>query len=190
MRHLRLLTVVAVLLALAPVGAASAAPDRTLVVAAGETTTWNGAPAIGANAYYYGVVGPPAPASVGPVAQGTCSKDVYHYCEQTLIQLSNPLTQMEIDKGITELYRSVTVRLSDYGPAPDPLTDFDLLMFASDQNGTVGPELDSDGDLTDTANETVTAEVATTVAAPSVYVLVRVVYFTSANSGYKATLMF
>lgn len=190
MRHLRLLTVAAVLLALAPVGAASAAPDRSLVVAAGETATWDGAPALGANAYYYGVTGPPAPSAVGPVSSGTCSKDIHHYCEQVLVELRNPLTQADIDKGITERYRNVVVFLSDYGPVPDPATDFDLLMFASDKNGIVGQELDGDGDATDTARETVSADIQTTATEPSVYVLIRVVYFTSVNSGYKATVSF
>ena len=178
------LAAVAVLMLL-PSGA-QAAPDFTGKVVVGTPYSWDGTVATGANWNYWGLV--PAAAPVAPV--GVCTRTPQTFCDQVLIEFNNPLTQAEIDAGKTFKTRTATVRISNYAPVDDPATDFDLLLFASDAQGTVGDELGRDGDLTDPANETVSTPIRTTINQPSVYVLARIVYFAVAQTGYDGTATF
>ena len=165
---------------------ADQAADFTGKVEAGKPYTWDGTVATGANWNYWSQV--PALAPVFPV--GTCTRTPQTFCDQVLVEFSNPLTQAEIDAGKTFKTKTATLRISNYAPVPDPATDFDLIAFASDAAGTKGDELGRDGDLTDTANETVSFPVRTTIAQPSAYVLLQVVYFAVAQTGYDGTATF
>ncbi len=181
----RIVLAAAALLVLLPTSA-QAAPDFTGKVEVGKPYTWDGTVATGANWNYWGQV--PALAPVFPV--GTCTRTAQTFCDQVLVEFSNPLTQAEIDAGKTFKTKTATLRISNYGPVPDPATDFDVIAFASDATGAVGDELGRDGDLTDTANETLSFPVRTTISQPSAFVLLRVVYFAVANTGYDGTATF
>lgn len=175
----------------APSASAEAATDRTLSVSAGSgSTTWKGTAAPGLNAYYFGVVGDPAPATLGPLRRGTCGKTVTDYCDSTLLELSNPLTDAELAAGKTSKTRTATITIGEYAPVPDPATDFDLVVWAVDAAGNRTTEVARDGDQTDTANETVSFSVKTTPAASTVRYVVDVVYFASAGSGFTGRIGF
>lgn len=165
-------------------GSAHAAPARTLSANAGQTITWDGAQAIGANVNYFDITEGNGGSYAAP---GTCTTDARSYCDTTLVKVTNPVPDEDADGVLTKTAR---VTISDYGPVPDPATDFDLLAFKSDANGTQGAEYARDGNLDDTANETVSFSVKTTRAEPEQWVLVQVVYFASLNSGYKGTFKF
>lgn len=177
-------------------GPVGAAPERTATVVAGQSYTWQGATKTNANPYYFRVVGSPAPAAVGPLSSGTCNGDAYHACDDILVELSNPLTQAELDKGVTTKYRSVTIQLTELTPAR--VADFDFQVFQSDATGTkggywTGAEATSqagDFQAQTGGGETLTVEVETTTAEPSKWMLIRVVRFLSPNASYKGTVAF
>jgi hypothetical protein len=181
------LAVTAVLL-LVPGTANAETADFTQKVDAGTTYTWQGTNALGLNVNYHGQFAP-----AHPTAAGTCSDDRDSYCDTILLELSNPLTQAEIDAGKVSKKKNVTIQTTGYGPVPDPATDFDLEVFSSDAQGTKGDLIGEsgvwgydDGDGT----ETVTAQITTTLAQPSKFVLVEVVYFIVANSSYSGSAKF
>jgi hypothetical protein len=177
-------------------GPAGAAPERTATVVAGQSWSWQGATETNANPYYFRVVGSPAPAAVGPLSSGTCNADPYHACDDILVELSNPLTQAEIDKGLDTKYRSVMIQLTEL--TPNRVADFDFQVFQSDANGTkygywTGKESTSqagDFQAQTGGGETLTVDVETTTAEPSKWMLIRVIRFLSPNSSYKGTVSF
>ncbi|MGH2691877.1 MAG: hypothetical protein ACRDHM_05185 [Actinomycetota bacterium] len=186
MKRILLATVAA--LVLLPATARAETPDYSAKVEAGTTYNWNGSEATGLNVNYWGMF-----AGVHPVAPGTCSDDRDSYCDTVLLEFSNPLTQAEIDAGKTSKKKNATITISNYGPVPDPGTDFDLILFTSDAQGTKGDELGQsavwgydDGDGT----ESVTTSITTTLAQPSKFVLAEVVYFIVGNSSYDGTAAF
>ena len=183
----RILLAAVATLVLIPGTAQAETPDVTAKVDAGQTYTWTGSTATGLNVNYHGQFD-----GVHPAASGTCSDDRDTYCDTILLEFSNPLTQAEIDAGKTSKKKNATITIKDFAPVPDPVTDFDLILFASDASGTKGEELGQsaawgydDGD-----SESVTTQVTTTLAQPSKFVLVEVVYFIVASSGYNGTAAF
>lgn len=196
MRKIRVFAVACVAVGMFFAGPAGAAPEFTGTVVAGQSWSWQGATETNANPYYFSVVGSPAPTSVGPLSSGTCNSDQYHACDDILVNLSNPLTQTELDKGITTKYRSVTIQLTELTPAR--VADFDFQVFQSDANGTkygywTGTEATSqagDFNAQTGGGETLTVDVETTAAEPAKWMLIRVVRFLSVNSSYKGGVSF
>lgn len=186
MRRVLLATAAAVVLL--PGTAHAEEADFTAKVDAGTTHTWTGTHATGLNVNYWGMF-----EGTHPTPPGTCSDDRDSYCDTVLLELSNPLTQEDIDAGKTSKKKTLTVTITDYGPVPDPATDFDLILFTSDAEGTKGDELGQsavwgydEGDGT----ETVPTQIVTTLAEPSKFVLVEVVYFIVSDSHYTGTAKF
>lgn len=184
----RILLATTAALVLLPGTAHAETPDFTAKVDAGTTYNWDGSTAIGLNVNYWGMF-----VDVHPVAPGTCSDERDSYCDTILFEFSNPLTQEEIDAGKTSKKKNATVTITNYAPVPDPGTDFDLILFSSDAQGTKGDELGQsavwgydDGDGT----ETVTTSVTTTITQPSKFVLAEVVYFIVGNSSYDGSARF
>lgn len=193
----RMIAVACVALAMLFAGPAGAAPEFTATVAAGQTYTWQGATETNVNPYYFRVVGAPAPATVGPVSSATCNTDAYHACDDILVNLSNPLTQAELDKGIEFKYRSVNIQLTDLQPAT--VSDFDFQVFTSDATGTKGAfwtgleGTSQSGNFNadpSTPGESLTVDVETSKTEPSKWMLIRVVRFASVNGSYKGTVSF
>ena len=186
MKRILLATVAA--LVLLPATAHAEDPDATAKVNAGETYNWEGTQATGLNVNYWGMF-----EGVHPVAPGTCSDERDSYCDTILFEFSNPLTQAEINSGMTSKRQTATITITNYAPVPDPGTDFDLILFTSDAQGTKGDELGQsavwgydEGDGT----ESVSTSISTTAAEPSQFVLAEVVYFIVGNSGYDGTATF
>ena len=185
MKRILLATIAA--LVLLPATAQAETPDVTAKVDAGQTYSWTGSTATGLNVNYHGQFD-----GVHPAASGTCSDDRDTYCDTILLEFSNPLTQAEIDAGKISKKKNATVTINQFGPVPDPVTDFDLILFESDASGTRGDSLGQsaawgydDGD-----SESVTTQITTTLSQPSKFVLVEVVYFIVSNSSYKGTAAF
>jgi hypothetical protein len=173
---------------LLPATARAEAPDRTFKVDAGATVAWDGTQTTGLNVNYWGQAN-----GVHPVPPGTCSNDRDSYCDTILFEFSNPLTQAEIDAGKTSKKKNATITITNYGPVPDPGTDFDLHVFSSDAQGTIGDELGQsavwgydDGDGT----ESVTTQITTTLAQPSKFVVAEIVYFIVVDSSYDGSAKF
>ena len=184
----RILSAMVASLVLIPGTAYAETPDMTFKVDAGATHNWDGTTATGLNLNYWGMFD-----GAHPVASGTCSDERDSYCDTILFEFSNPLTQEEIDAGKTSKKKNATVTITNYGPVADPGTDFDLILFSSDAEGTKGDELGQsavwgydDGDGT----ETVTTSITTTIAQPSKFVLAEVVYFIVGNSSYDGSARF
>ena len=173
-------------LVLSPATAQAEAPDRTHKVDMGTTFTWEGNTALGLNLLYFG----------DPVTGGNatyeCGDDTDNYCDTVLFEFSNPLTQADIDAGKTFKSRTATITVGNFGPVPDPVTDFDLRLYQSDAQGTQGEFLgqsanfgpDQDGD------ESYSTPIRTTVAEPSKFILAEIIYFAVANSKYTGTAQF
>ena len=180
-RTLRL-TVLALCIALVPAFGATAA-DQTGSVAPGETYTWTGAAAVGANQNYFATV----PEEV--LASGQCTKDPQYYCETILVRFDNPLSDADIAAGKTFLRRNANLTVTEY-TVPDPLTDYDVIVRTSDAEGTRGAEVAQAASGRTTGQESTSWQVRTTPAQPSQYYLLDVVYFLSAGSSYKGTVSF
>lgn len=171
-------------------GASSEAPpgvDQVGSVGPGGTFAWTGSTATGFNNYYWD---PAGAGPVGPFEPQKCTKDVATYCDVILLEYSNPLTAAEIAAGKTEKTKNTTITIDNFTPTGGPVTDYDLFAYASDANGTLGEVLDSDGSLTNTTRERVAFPVTTTVGEPSVWVLIRVVYYQVVNGSYKGNAAF
>jgi hypothetical protein len=167
---------------------ASAAPDRSLSIDAGQRTDWQGAAAQGVTNYYYW--NPGGAGNVGPLAHHVCNKEKTTYCEQILLELRNPLTPAEQAAGVNYKEEPVTVWLDSFDTAGGPVNDFDLLVYQSDATGTRGPLIKSDGDSFNSTKELVTFDVATDASSPSQFVLIDVVYYQVVNGGYKGHVTF
>jgi hypothetical protein len=165
---------------LAP-AAAFAAPDRTIELTGppGATQNWSGTQATGLNVNYFNITEGHGGAWAEP---GTCGKDVQNYCDTTLVRLTNPVPEEHPTGTLT---RRVTVTIDEWSP-PAPGTDYDLLAFASDEEGNEGAELARDAGFNDT--ETISFTLRTTRENPVAYALVRVVYFWAPNGTYRGTI--
>ena len=178
-----------VLLVTAVVAApASAAPDRSLSMSAGERTDWQGASATAVTNYYYWE--PFGAGNVGPLTSHVCNKERTTYCEQIVLELKNPVTAAEQAAGVTSKLESVTIWLDSFSTANGPVNDFDLLVYESDANGTRGQLIQSDGDTFNTTKELVTFDVTTDAARPSEFVLIDVVYYQVVSGSYKGHVTF
>lgn len=175
---------------LVPAWGASAAPvevDHQVAVTAGEVAEWDGEPAVGANINYFNNFQAEPVGQVFPIGQ--CSQDDPRtYCEYALIALSNPVPEDDADG---RLRKSATIKLDGFNPVPDPVTDFDLLVYESDAEGTKGTEVGQDGSILDADfTEVVTASVTTTRTEPVKYLLAEIVYYASPNASYHGTVQF
>ena len=172
----------ALLLAMLPLGNAQAVPvTHNLALNAGETKTWDGTAAPGANANYNGAVPP-----LGP--ERTCSADIQTKCEYALVALTNPVPEEDADGKLT---KTATFTLDNYS-LPSPASDFALTIYDTDKDGAVrGEELGtSDNSDVPDPDEQVTISVQTTRLVSTKYYLVEVAYFTSLNASYKGTVKF
>ena len=176
-----------VILVLVPGTAHAEEPDITQKVEAGTTFNWDGSTAVGLNVNYWALL-----EGVHPTSPGTCSDDTNSYCDTVLFEFSNPLTQEEIDAGKTFKNKTATVTVNEFGPVPDPVTDFDMIAFESDEQGTKGSSLGQSSDFgpDQAGDESISFPVRTTVAQPSKFVLVEIVYFAVVGSNYKGIAAF
>lgn len=172
----------ALLFSMLPISSAQAVPvTHNLAVNNGETKTWNGTAAVGANANYNGAVEP-----LGPGRE--CSNDIQTKCEYALVALTNPVPETDLDG---KLNRSTTITIDTFSPE-SPASDFALTVYTTDKDGAVrGDELGtSDNTSVPDPDEVVSFSVQTTRTEPTKYFLVEVAYFTSLNGSYKGTVRF
>lgn len=166
----------AALLLVLVASSASAAPDRTALVQAGESFIWDGVDTPGTNLRYGTLV------SQLP-GEGRCSKDVASYCEATHVTLSNPVPETDAD-GVLRRRVSVTIT------AKNAVSDYDLFVFASDAQGSRGVEIARSGRLvSESIAETVQIDIRTTRANPLAYLYIESVYW-AAVGGYSGTVAF
>ncbi|HEV3474101.1 MAG TPA: hypothetical protein VG602_01890 [Actinomycetota bacterium] len=183
MRRLVASTALALATVVAFAAPASAAPDKTGTAAPGAPFKWAGTQATGLNVGYF---------LIDPV----CSHQPQQYCETVLVEFNLPVTNLP-PPGATP--QTVTadgtgkVGIGSY--APFPLSDFDLVAFASDATGTKGEELDSSGEpagdpeqveIPVSSTATVNPD-GTVVRNESTWVLLEVVYFAVPQSNYQGT---
>lgn len=138
--------------------------------------TFRGTAAVGAP---YGWSGT-ARTGVSPASgDGACATtDPQQRCERTLVELRAAPGQT----------RTLTVDVGAFAPLPGPISDLDLRVLDSDATGVLGPELGSSGRgaLDEQYDEQV--EVPLGLPTGSRFVLVEVVYFTTAETGYRGTV--
>ena len=177
-----LLATVAALVLLPATAQAEASTDKTGKVEIDKPFTWDGTQTVGLNVAHYW----------GPIEEGTCTHDPHSYCETLLIEFSNPLTQEEIDSGKTSKTKGASITIGEFGPVPDPVTDFDLVVFESNAEGTKGSEIGRSAAFgpDQAGDESVFLSIRTTISQPSVYVYVDVVYFAVVATGYVGTARF
>lgn len=160
--------VITVLCVLVATGA-SADADFTGELNPGDTFTWEGAVAGFNPLYFEGDAG--------------CSSDPTNYCEYALLSYTNPVPEDDADGRLT---RSSTITITPTGVA-----DFDLQMYASDADGTMGAMIGSSTDFPvgNDGVESVSAVMRTTTEQPTLYVLVEVIHFANVG-GYTGTATF
>ena len=149
----------------------STPPARKASVTAASPYAWTGNAAIGARGF--------------DADSRPCSADnPFNRCDLTLLTLDNPPVS-----GATTRRAQGTVKISGYEDtgSPRPVTDLDLYVYDSDQYGTRGPLLGQSTNDAEHITETVKWNVDTTTQQPVRYVLVEVVYYTSANKSYRGT---
>ncbi len=189
-RALGLIVLASLVVTASPAGA-DAAPDKTGKVVIGTPFAWDGTRKVGANPYYFRQHSA-QPNEVGPLRTYTCSAERYQTCETVLLEFSNPLTQAEIDAGKTSKTKAGTVIVNAFDPAP---SDFDFVAYASDAQGTKGEFFTGAAGTSTSGNnagdpESKTFDITTTIDAPSVWMLLEVVYFAAPNATYKGTARF
>ena len=147
-------------------------PDRREAVTPEAPLTWQGSAATGANPY---VTYPSRCSSEDPKAR----------CEHVLVEMTNAPAAGEASTTAT-----VTVSIDQFGPVPEPFTDLDLMVYESDELGSLGPFVGESVWWLQTTprGEHVTFELETSAERPSRFYLVRVIYFASAQSGYRGTV--
>lgn len=191
MRRALGLIVLASSIVAAPPASADAPPDKTGKVEIGTPFTWDGTRKVGANPYYFKQHSA-LPDQLGPFSTYTCSTQPYQTCEAVLLEFSNPLTQAEIDAGMTSKIKPATVSLNTFDPAQ---SDFDFVAYASDAQGTKGEFFTGAAGTSTSGNNPGVAEsksfdIETTIATPSVWMLLEVVYFAAPNATFKGTARF
>lgn len=153
-------------------GAATAAPDSTHELAPGDSLTLTGDYPAGVNFCYFGrpfVGGGDCPV----FAPAQCTKDPQQYCDVVLLKFTNPVPADDPDGKLKRTAR-FALDTGDY-------SDYDILAYASDENGTRGAELahsyNSPPPLGSSSDENMTVNINTTTDAPSVWVLLEVVHW-------------
>ena len=181
MRIARLLLVGAIVFAILPFGGASAA-DRQQDLLAGETKSWSTAVSTGVNTSHFG----PQDDAVNPER---CTKDPQNYCDYTLVSLTNPVPDTDADG---KLKKTANMSLTEFGPLPGPISDFDLKIYESDANGTKGPMVNTPWTTAQPPDyeEHYAVSVTTTTTQPTKYYLLEVIYFTTVNGSCKVTVQF
>lgn len=121
--------------------------------------------------------------TAGPAYE--CGETVEGNCEYTLIAIEG-LTQAEIDEAtedgtLADLKDAVPFRvgITNYSV---PVSDLDIIVYASNANGDKGTELGRVGDLDDDPSEEFIGSVTTTGTDPVKYVLLEVVFFAGAGT--------
>lgn len=161
--------VIAVLCVLVATGA-RAETDFAGELSPGDTFSWNGAPA-GLNPLYF-------------EGNAGCSSAPTNFCEYALLAYTNPVPEDDEDG---RLRRNTTITVTPTLPA----ADFDLQVYASDADGTMGAPLGASTafPVENDGVETVSAAISTTTEQPTVYVLVEVIHFANVG-GYEGTATF
>lgn len=152
-------------------------PDLRGVASTDASFSWPGTAATGLNVNYFGMI--------STLPSERCSPDdPIARCEHVLVEFVN-----EPPAGEASAMATATISIDQFGPVPEPATDLDLIVYESDELGTVGPLADESPTFGNVpaAGEEVAFEVATTPEQPSRFYLVRVVYYTSVESGYRGT---
>lgn len=171
----RLLAAVAVAVLLIP-GVAQAEADFTADLEPGDSFTWEGAPA-GLNALYFNQGG-------GVGGDEICNKDPNTYCEFALISFTNPVPEDDADG---RLNRAASILVTPTLPG----VDFDLIVYASDEDGTEGEQLGSSTQFSvdNEGKEQVHTSIRTTWEQPTSYILVKVIHFAQVG-GYTGSVTF
>ena len=170
MRRLTLVAIIAVLVILPTSGASAADHDINMEVG-DKITVEHGLP-MGVNPGYFDQTSGAAP---WPFATATCTSDPHTYCETMLLALNAPLDPEAVEAGVTTRRESLQIGLGWEGDT----SDFDLLAYASDAEGTQGENIGQSGafNAIDGAGENLLVNITTTADEPVAYVLVHVVYF-------------
>ncbi len=163
-RILMLVTALAMALAMAP-AADTAVVDAEFTLAPGESATFEGQVG-GVNPLYYNLP------QAGMGGHGTCAKTPDMYCEHVLVTLVNPVADDGDDATdlTSDAYFDATLA-TDAG-------DYDIILYASDADGTIGDELGSSasyplGDF----GEAVSTVITTSESSDTVYLLLRIVHY-------------
>ena len=167
MRRLSALAIILALVILPATGASAA--DHAIDMEVGDTTTVEHGAPMGVNPGYFDQTGGAAP---WPLPAATCSRDPHTYCETILVALNAPL---DPEGTATTRRESLQVTLDWEGET----SDFDLVAYASDAEGTQGESIGQSGafNAIDGAGESVLLNITTTMDKPTEYVLLHVVYF-------------
>ncbi len=143
--------------------------DHEIEMQLGDTATVAGGVPQGVNPDYFGNAGD----------GGVCSHDVDTYCEQVLIKVSNPFEEENAKKGRER------ANLDLHLTPTNPVSDFDLVLYESDADGTTGAEIGRSGQTPVADNpessETINAIVTTTADETDVWVIAHIVYFAAAS---------
>lgn len=177
----RILLSVALLLALIPGSGAFAAPDETVTLAPGESHSFSASLPVGTNINYFPWAEPAEP--VLPIGQ--CSKNPHYYCDTLLVNFTNPMTQEQIDAGLTFITDRANVHIGDYGT---PAADFDMRAFQSDAEGTKGTMIGESGNNPG-EDEQMTFTLRSTPELGDHWVLIEVAYWAGIG-GYSGTVTF
>jgi hypothetical protein len=177
----RILISIIMLLAVIPASGAFAAPDDTQTLAPGDTYEFTASLPAGLNPNYFPWAEQAEP--VFPIGQ--CSKNPNYYCDTFLFNFTNPMTQEQIDSGLTFIRRTATVQVGDY---PFPGADFDLRAFDSDPEGTKGMMIGESGNAPGEA-ELIALSLRSTPEKGEHWVLVEVAYWAGIG-GYSGSVRF
>lgn len=148
---------------IAVVPALAEAPEREVTVGSDGVASWDGTLETGLNQSYDAASGEP------------CGDGLEDQCDTTLLHVDVPADFWAAQSGVLQ------VHLGDF--LPNPASDFDLYIYASDASGTRGELVDSSADLPGLPE---TAE----IPEASGFYLVQVVYFAVTASRYTATTEF
>jgi hypothetical protein len=183
MRRLVASTALALATVVAFAAPASAAPDKSGTAAPGAPFKWSGTAATGLNVGYF---------LIDPV----CSHQPHQYCETVLVEFNLPVTNLPPPGPTPQTVQADGTGKASIGSyAPFPLSDFDLVAFASDAAGTKGEELDTSGEPAGDPEEVAVPITSTATVNPdgsvvrneSTWVLLEVVYFAVPQSSYQGT---
>jgi hypothetical protein len=179
------LVVAGLLVAVLPFSAAGAEADHNGTVAPGIPFEWRGVDATGTA--FENFIGEQEAGGV-VVSDGLqCSKNPDAYCETILVGFDLALTPEEIAAGKIRKRANGEVTI---GNPTVPLYDFDLAVYQSDADGSKGPQVGTSGALDETPGEEAVsiAGITGTIAEPTAYYLVEVVYFYAVQGSYDGVV--
>lgn len=162
--------IIMTVLCVAAATGANAETDFAGELEPGDSFTWEGQ-AAGLNPLYF-------------EGNAGCSSDPTNFCEYALLTYHNPVPEDDEDGRLT---RTSTILVEPTLPG----ADFDLQVYASDADGTMGTmvgsstafPVDNDG------VESVVTALRTTTEQPTAYLLVEVIHFANVG-GYTGTATF